>query len=77
MRSLAPWLDVKHRVDDVKPTADVFALGKVLWWMVSGDAMLPFWYFDREQYNLERRFPNDPGVRWVNERPPAWRARKA
>jgi serine/threonine protein kinase len=48
------------RIEDLKPTFDVFALGKVLWSMVSGLQVLQLWYFDTEKFNLEKIFPETP-----------------
>ena len=54
------------RIDDVKPTFDVFSLGKILWSMISGQKMLRLWYHDHPQFNLEQKFSNDPTMRLVN-----------
>lgn len=61
-----PWTQ-GVRLADVQPTYDVFSLAKVLWTMVSGRPMLPFWYFDRENNDLRQMFPDEPGVHFVHE----------
>lgn len=45
------------RIEDVRPTFDVFGLGKVLWSMVSGKSLLQLWYWDEEPFDLEKLFP--------------------
>ncbi|MGD0013554.1 MAG: protein kinase [Bryobacteraceae bacterium] len=63
---MAPWANTGVRIDDVKPSFDVFPLGKVLWSMVSGLPQLPYWYYDRDQYNVEKRFPDEPAMPNIN-----------
>jgi len=41
---MAPWAHTGRRVDEVNQSFDVFPLGKVIWSMISGRPMLPFWY---------------------------------
>jgi serine/threonine protein kinase len=57
---MAPWSWTGGRldVDSIKPNFDVFALGKVLWCMLTGDAMLPLWYHKEPGYRLSERFPD-------------------
>jgi hypothetical protein len=62
---MPPW-GMGIRLDDVKPTFDVFSLGKLLWFMISGKSVLQLWYYEKPQFNLERQFPNDPRMRWAN-----------
>jgi serine/threonine protein kinase len=54
------------RIEDIKPTFDVFSLGKVLWSMVSGLPILRLWYFERDEFNVEKRFPNSPFMHFAN-----------
>lgn len=47
------------RVDSVSPCFDVFALGKIIWSMISGRPKLQGWYFDNDRHpdnNLENIF---------------------
>jgi serine/threonine protein kinase len=54
------------RLDDVRPTFDVFSLGKLLWAMVSGSPRLVLWYIDQPQFDLRRLFPNDPRMHLIH-----------
>jgi serine/threonine protein kinase len=54
------------RPEDVKPTFDVFALGKVLWSMVNGGRKMRLWYFQEDDHNLEKIFPANPGMATLN-----------
>jgi serine/threonine protein kinase len=63
---MAPWGHIGLRVDDVKPNFDIFPLGKVIWSMVAGRPMLPYWYHFRREYNLTVIFPNDPTMHAAN-----------
>jgi hypothetical protein len=53
------------RIEDVRPTFDVFCLGKLLWFLVSGKRKLRLWYHHAEQFELERMFPEDPDIKWA------------
>ncbi len=53
---IAPWADVRQRVETPSPTLDVFSLSKVLWCMLSGIRSLPFWYHQKDTYDLTRLF---------------------
>jgi serine/threonine protein kinase len=63
---MAPWAHTGLRVDDVRENFDVFSLGKVLWCVISGQRLLPFWYLDRPQYDLTRLYPGDPSMHALN-----------
>ena len=66
---MPPWAHTGTRVDDVTPAFDVFSLGKVLWSMLSGSSMLPYWYWNHDSFNVEKRFPDSAGdMRLINER---------
>ena len=54
------------RVEEIRPTFDVFSLGKLLWAMVSKIPVLQLWYFDRPNFNLARMFPDDPQIELAN-----------
>ena len=62
---MAPWL-MEGRADPTS-ASDVFSLGKVLWWMTAPGGILRLWYFDRESYNLELKYPGNHLMRLVNE----------
>jgi serine/threonine protein kinase len=62
------WANLGRRHDSVKPNMDIFMLGKLLWSMVDGRALLPFEYHRHPQYdfNLTVTFPDDPSMHLVN-----------
>lgn len=66
---MAPWAYDSVRLDfgQVRPTLDVYPLGKVLWSMISGRNGFPFWEHDREENNLKGMFPDDPVIPFVND----------
>jgi hypothetical protein len=53
------------RIEEVKPTFDVFSLGKVLWTMVSGRPFLRLWYWNKPGFNLEEMFPESRFIGFV------------
>lgn len=61
-----PWSHGK-RVEEINPTFDVFTLGKVLWSMTSGAPKLLLWYFDREENDVRRRFPDEYGMQYIHK----------
>lgn len=65
---MPPWAHAGHRLEDVKPTFDVFMLAKVLWWMISGQPTLPIpsWHRTNDGHNLEVLFPNEPEMALAN-----------
>jgi serine/threonine protein kinase len=61
------WYQAGGRVDDIKPDFDVYALGKTLWSMVSGQPKLQLWYWDRAPNRLEEMRDADVyGMKRVN-----------
>jgi hypothetical protein len=67
-RDWMPGWATGMRMDEVKPTFDVFSLGKLLWSMVSGSEILRLWYFNHPKYpkfDLEQIFPKNPDMRWI------------
>lgn len=55
------------RVDEVPFAFDVFTLGKVIWWMLSGKRFLRFHYLKEPEFDLEKLFPGDPDMQTANE----------
>ena len=53
-------------MEEVQPNFDVYMLGKLLWWMVSGRVKLPREYYLRPDFNLTQTYPGDPGMHLVN-----------
>jgi serine/threonine protein kinase len=54
-------------IEELRPSFDVFSLGKLLWSMISGQPFLRLWYFNRPEYNLEEMFPNNRFMRLINK----------
>ena len=54
------------RIEEIKPTFDVFCLGKLLWSMVSGSPDLPLWHYHQPEFNLETKFPHRHSIRLAN-----------
>ena len=60
------WYD-REMIEDIKPSFDVFTLGKLLWSMVSGKSFLNLWYYDSPKNDLERMFPYDNSIKFAKE----------
>jgi serine/threonine protein kinase len=60
------WGDTGERLDKVKPSFDIYMLGKLLWCMVSGKLRLPREYHRRDEFNLSKLFPNDRRMHAIN-----------
>ena len=54
------------RIEEIKPSFDVFSLGKTIWSMVSGRPFLRLWYHREDEFNLERMFPDRPEMVFLN-----------
>jgi serine/threonine protein kinase len=63
---MPPWGDLGTRLEDVRPSFDVYMLGKLLWCMVSGGAKLPREFQKRPQFSLVEMFPGDPAMEMIN-----------
>lgn len=61
------WARIPERLENVRPTFDVYTLGKILWCMLSGKPMLPLWYHRRPDYDLCRLFPEQPEMELVSQ----------
>jgi serine/threonine protein kinase len=64
---MPPWADHGGRLGEVKPSFDNYMLGKLLWCMVAGRLRLPREYFDRADYDLTKKFADDPSMYMVNQ----------
>jgi serine/threonine protein kinase len=62
-----PEWATNERLEDTKPSFDVFSLGKLLWSMLTGEEYLRLWYFKDDRFNVEKIFPNDPTMKFANE----------
>jgi serine/threonine protein kinase len=60
------WADLGERHDNVKPSVDVYMLGKLLWCMVAGRLRLPREYHRRADFDLEKMFPDNKYVARIN-----------
>jgi serine/threonine protein kinase len=60
-----PWSD-GMRLEDVKPTFDVFSFGKVLWAMIAGRPAFSFWEIERKENDLRRMFPDNGDMRYIH-----------
>lgn len=56
-RAWMPEWAKNKRQDDLKKNFDVFALGKVIWYMISGKRIFNLWYFDQSDNDLSELFP--------------------
>jgi len=65
---MPPWANLGVRHENVHPRDDVYMLGKLLWSMVDGHAVLPREYHKHPEYefDLTRTFPNDPNMHMIN-----------
>jgi serine/threonine protein kinase len=65
---IAPWTNLGVRHESVHPRDDVYMLGKLLWSMVDGHAVLPREYHKHPEYefDLTKTFPDDPHMHLVN-----------
>ena len=61
-----PLWATRMRIEDIKPSFDVFSLGKTIWAMVSGKPFLRLWYHRRDEFNIERMFPDKPEMALLN-----------
>jgi hypothetical protein len=63
---MPPWANLGVRHEKVEPCFDVYMLGKLLWSMIDGRAVLPREYHRNPEYDLTNNFPNDPDMYLVN-----------
>lgn len=65
---MPPWAMGSMRAADVRPSFDVFSLGKLIWCLISGKPVLRLWYHHDEEHpelDIERLFPNEPSTVWA------------
>ena len=63
---MPPWA-TRMRIEEIRPSFDVFSLGKTIWSMVSRTPILRLWYHRRDEFNLERMFPDRPEMALLND----------
>jgi hypothetical protein len=56
-----------QKIEEMGPEFDIFCLGKLLWFMLSGRSLLSLWYHHNDEYELEKMFPSDDSIRWARE----------
>ncbi|MDD5530625.1 MAG: protein kinase family protein [bacterium] len=69
-RDWMPMWAMGRKIEDIKPTFDVFSLGKLLWAMISETPKLTAHYFKDDDYplfNLEKMFSDKPEMKLANE----------
>lgn len=59
------WAQGK-KLELISPAFDVFCLAKVLWAMISGKTKMQLWYYDHDDSNLEKLFPDKEEMPAVN-----------
>jgi serine/threonine protein kinase len=64
---MPPWTNLGERIDDVRPTTDVYMLGKLLWSLVDGRIRLPYQYQNDPQFDLTVTFQGDPHMHFINQ----------
>jgi serine/threonine protein kinase len=55
------------RRTEIRPTFDVFSVGKVLWAMIAGQPTVQLWYIHEEHSELTTLFPENGAILWANE----------
>jgi hypothetical protein len=64
---MPPWADVGGRLEDVDNRFDVYALGKLLWCMVTGRLLLQREYFKEPANDVTLMFRDDPQAHMINQ----------
>ena len=64
---MPPWAHLGVRLEKVEQNFDVYMLGKLLWAMVDGRSMLPREYHHRPDFDLTKKFSDDPDMHLVNQ----------
>ena len=63
---MPPWVLLDEKPEDIRPSFDVYMLGKVLWCMVAGRLKLHREDFLDPRLNVARLWPNDPDMHIIN-----------
>jgi hypothetical protein len=64
---MPPWANLGVRHEKVEPCFDVYMLGKLLWSMIDGRAVLPREYYKNPELDLTKKFPNNPDSYLINQ----------
>jgi len=62
---MPPWAENK-RFNDVESSFDIYSLGKLLWYLISGKDLLQREYFDNKENNVELLFPEKKEMQFAN-----------
>jgi serine/threonine protein kinase len=62
-RDWMPGWATSMKIEDVRPTFDVYSLGKTIWSMISETPLMRLWYWDDPEFNLKLKFPD---TRYIN-----------
>ena len=62
---MPPWA-TRMRIEDIRPSFDVFSLGKTIWSMVSRTPLLRLCDYDQEEFDLIKMFPEKPEMALLN-----------
>jgi serine/threonine protein kinase len=65
-RDWMPAWAMGMRIEEIKPTFDVFCLGKLLWAMISEKPTLRLWYYEDDEFNLVKMFPKSQYIYMAN-----------
>ena len=65
-RDWMPAWAMGMRLEDIRPTFDVYALAKVLWSMIAGKTKMLLWYYNEQGNDLTKLFPHDENMLWIN-----------
>jgi serine/threonine protein kinase len=63
---MPPWANLGARSEKVKPSFDVYMLGKLLWCLVDGRAVLPREYYTDPDFDLTVTFRDDTDMHLIN-----------
>lgn len=65
-RDWMPAWAMGMKIEDINPTFDIYSLAKVLWSMVSNKKIMRLWYYNEDDFNLEKLFPAYQSMKWAN-----------
>lgn len=63
---MPPWADVDGRLAEVRPSFDIYMLGKLLWCMVTGRLRLQREYFRQQENDVTILFADDPAMHMID-----------
>jgi serine/threonine protein kinase len=57
-RDWMPGWATSMNIENVRPTFDVYSLGKTIWSMISDTPLMRLWYWNDPEFNLKIKFPD-------------------